>query len=155
MSTTKRPEASEFTSCVNLDGSTVGRRAQCAPRVNLDGRSTSTDNERLARRGGEQAWSGRFQRDDVLDPDAGHAGQIDPRLDAEDHAGLEGGCLRLPQPGRLVRLQPDPVSEAVAVRLDPLGLDPATCDGIELLAVGTDGDRVDRRLLRLAHGIVV
>src|SRR3954452_4622802 len=56
---------------------------------------------------------------DVLDAGAAPSGQVDARLHGERHARLEGKLVAGHDVGRLVGVQPDPVSGAMDEVLPP------------------------------------
>src|SRR5690606_2136014 len=117
------------------------------------------DRQEVARRGVEAARAvgrvGRERDDDVLDPHAEAAGEVDARLDGEAHAGLDRAVLALDHVRRLVGRGPDPVPGAVHEVLAVPGLDDHGARGpVDVLARRTGAHGVDPGLLRAAHDVV-
>src|SRR5262249_34652057 len=92
----------------------------------------------------------------VLDPYAAPVGQVDPRLDGDDHASLENGRRARFHHRRLVDLQADAVSQAVVKkRAEARITDDSACFGIHVTGpyaraesaegplLGPEHDRVD------------
>src|SRR5438270_1663159 len=78
----------------------------------------------------------------ILEADAELAGDIEPRLVGEAHAGLERRAVASHEVGRLVHVHPDAVAGAMREPRQAVVLAPAL-----LLVEGADGlvDRTDRR----------
>jgi hypothetical protein len=90
----------------------------------------------------------------VFEPDATHARQVNPRLDCDDHAADEHIFGQLPDPGLLVRHQPQTVSQGVIELLSVTGL------ANDLAGYAIDGGGLDARVhgldcpvVRLAHDV--
>src|SRR3954464_4720754 len=81
--------------------------------VSAIGVRRSPGRDQLLRVAGQPLAAVRGDDDQILDPHAASAGQVDPRLNCDDHARLEGCGGRGRQPWILVDLQTDPMAGAV------------------------------------------
>src|SRR5205823_12829609 len=85
---------------------------------------------------------------EVLDPHAEAPGEVDPRLNGDDVAGLERRLVALGQARLLVNLEPDPVAEAVAELVAVAGLlDHRPRDRVDLPSSRPGAHRVQAGLL--------
>src|SRR5688500_6144132 len=92
----------------------------------------------------------------VLDADASFAGDVDARLDGDDHARAElFVTARLAHGRQLVDLAADAVAEAVAeVVLEAGVVDHVAGDAVGLLRRDSGAQELDRRLLCLVNDLV-
>src|SRR5262249_9716090 len=110
---------------------------------------------KLAREGGEDLWPVVPDDDQVLDPHAAEALEVDARLDRDGHAGLDDVLDARAHPGALVDLEADAVPQAVAEGLAQAGrLDPVARHGVELAAGHARPDRRDGGSLGIQADLV-
>src|SRR6476659_151519 len=93
--------------------------------------------------------------DQVLDPHSQLTGQVDAGLDRHHFARRQHVVGAGRETRRLVHLQPDPVAEAVAEALaEPGGGDRLAGNPVKRFAVDSGGNRIERRRLSAADGLV-
>src|SRR5437764_2621376 len=115
------------------------------------GRHSVDDRQLLRERA--QHIAARFGNDDqVLDPDAELAREVDPRLDRDRVAGLELAFRARGEPRVLMDVQAHPVAEPVAeVLAVPRRLDHLARDGVDGTQAGPRMHSVHGGELRLQH----
>ena len=113
----------------------------------------------LARRGVQRLDAVVGDHDDVLDPNAELAVEVDPRFDAERHPGFEHRVIARRRVRRLVHLEADPVPGPVDEPIaEPGGLDHRSGRSVDGLDLDPRADDLRRRALRVrddrvdAHG---
>ncbi len=113
----------------------------------------SGDDRQLLGEQRQHLLTARGHDDEVLDPHAQPAGQVDAGLDRHDVTDQQRILARQAREARpLVNLEPDAVAETVAeVIALPRLLDHLACDRIDLFAVRTGLDRGERPFLGFQH----
>src|SRR6476659_2330970 len=118
-------------------------------------RGRSADELELFRQRAEVAQPVLADDDQVLDPDAKAARQVDAGLDGGDLPRGEDVVGALREPRALVDLEADPVPERVAeVLAVPGAVDHPAGSAVDVLALDPGGDRLQPGLLGLPHHLV-
>src|SRR4249919_3295040 len=125
------------------------------PRGRYGRRTGSAHDPQLAARVVEPPCAVLGRDDDVFDPYAEPARQVDPGLDREAHAGLDRAGFALDHVRRLVGRETDAVAGAVdePLAVSGFGDDPAG-GAVDVLAGGAGANRLECGLLRAAHDVV-
>src|SRR4051812_44513286 len=156
----RRPAIHRGTACTGPDPASertaqrsAGRGRYGRPRP--PSQSGSAHDSQLAARVVEPLCAVLSRDDDVFDPHAEPARQVDAGLDREAHAGLDRAVLALDHVRRLVGRETDAVAGAVDESLAVAGIgDHTPGRAVDVLAGDADADRFDRGLLRAADDLV-